>query len=197
MRTLLRSALALLPLLLAGCFFESPLTSKPSDSLNTWLLGEWEHHDKNGAVSRAVVTPLSSDLYSVQVSLAKRGGGRRTYTFEAWGSRVGEFTFHTLRNRQATPDLPEGAFVFLHAQLVDQNTITLRSPILTSPRNATSKTLRSELRTRLKDSSLYEPGKEQTWKRTSDAYWERDGQTGLFRPLRYTVPDPQKSKQTP
>ena len=189
MRILLRSALALLPLLLAGCFFENPLTSKPSDNLNTWLLGEWEHRDKNGTVSRAVVTPLSEDTYSVQVSLAKRGG-RRTYNFEAWGSRVGEFTFHTLRSIQPAPDLPEGAFVFLHAQLVDQNTITLRAPILTSPQNSSSKSLRAELRSRLKDISLYEPGKEQIWKRTSELYWEHDGQTGLFRPLRYTVPDP-------
>ncbi len=192
MRILLRSALALLPLLLAGCFFENPLTSKPSDNLNTWLLGEWEHRDKNGTVSRAVVTPLSADTYSVQVSLPKRGGARRSYTFEAWGSRVGEFTFHTLRNMQPAADLPEGAFVFLHAQLVDQNTITLRSPVLGSPQNASSKTLRAEIRARLKDNSLYADGKEQTWKRVSEAYWERDGQTGLFRPLRYTVPDTKK-----
>ena len=196
MRILLRSALALLPLFLAGCFFENPLTSKPSDNLNTWLLGEWEHRDKNGAVSRALVTPLSKDTYRVDVSLAKRGGGR-TYNFEAWGSRVGEFTFHTLRNMQPAPDLPEGAFIFLHAQLVDQNTITLRVPILTSPQSSISKSLRSELRARLKDNALFEPGKEKIWKRTSEVYWERDGQTGLFRPLRYLVPDPQIKTKTP
>jgi hypothetical protein len=84
MRILLRSVLAILPLLLAGCFFENPLTSKPSENLNTWLLGEWEHRDKNGAVSRAVVTPLSGDSYNVQVSIAKRGL-RRSYHFKSWG----------------------------------------------------------------------------------------------------------------
>lgn len=192
MRTLLRSALALLPLLLSGCFFEYPITSKPSDNLNTWLLGEWEHRDKNGAVSRAVVTPLSGDTYSVQVSLAKRGASPLNYNFEAWGSHVGGYTFHNLRNLQPVADLPEGAFVFLHVQLVDQNTITVRNPVLSSPRNATSKTLRDDIRARLKDNSLYTAGKEQTWKRVSEAYWERDGQTGLFRPLRYTVPDPKE-----
>ncbi len=195
MRKLLRSALVILPLLLAGCFYENPLTPKPSDNLNTWLLGEWEHRDKSGAVSRAIVTPLSADIYSVQVSLAKRGGVRHSYNFEAWGSRVGAYTFHTLQSMQAAPDLPEGAFVFLHAQLIDQNTIVLRSPALTAPQNASSYTLRTEIRSRLKDNSLYTNSNETTWTRSAEAYWQRDGATGLFRPLRYKVPDSTRKSQ--
>ena len=196
MRILLRSVLAILPLLLAGCFFENPLTSKPSENLNTWLLGEWEHRDKNGAVSRAVVTPLSGDSYNVQVSIAKRGL-RRSYHFKSWGSRIEGFTFHTLQNLELGPDLPQGAFIFLHVQLVDQNTIIVRKPTLASAQHTASKLLRDEIRARLKENSLYVGGEEQSWKRTSEAFWERDGQTGLFRPLRYNVPDPKKKTQIP
>jgi hypothetical protein len=91
---------------MAGCRFENPLTTSPSEALNTWLLGEWEMKDKGG-VSTAVVAPLPHDRYTVHVSLAPQGGnGRRDYDFEAWASRVGNSTFFTLRSVKNSANLP-------------------------------------------------------------------------------------------
>ena len=184
-----RLAFLILPLLLAGCWFQNPLTPKGSENLNTWLLGEWQHKDKNGAVSRALVTPISGELYRVQVSMAAKGG-RRNYEFEAWTSRVGNSVFVTFRSIKNSQNLPEGAHVFAHTQMLDQNTLRLRKIQLGSPADASSFELRKEIRARLKDGSLYAEGAETDWKRIGEVYWSRDGQTGAFEPLRYQVPKP-------
>ena len=188
MRIFAQLALLLLPLMLAGCRFENPLTTNPSEDLNTWLLGEWELKEKSGT-STAVVAPLSGDRYSVHVSLAPKGGnGRREYDFEAWASRVGKMTLFTLRSLKNSANLPEGAHVFLHAQMIDQVTVRLRPLQLDSPENATSLELRKEVRSRLKDGTLYAEDSAKDWKRVAEIYWTKAGDTGLFKPLRYTKP---------
>jgi hypothetical protein len=188
MRIFARLALLLLPLLLAGCRFENPLTTSPSEDLNSWLLGEWEQKEKNGT-STAVVAPMSGDRYSVHVSLApKESSGRREYDFEAWASRVGNSVFFTLRSLNNAANLPEGSHVFLHAQMIDQVTVRLRPLQLDSPENATGLELRREIRSKLKEGTLYAPDSAKDWKRVAEVYWTKEGETGLFKPLRYTAP---------
>ena len=188
-KTATRIALLFVPFLLAGCWFQNPLTPVGSENLNTWFLGEWQHKDRNGAISRALVTPISSDLYLVQVSMAGKGG-RREYELQAWTSRVGNSVFLTMRSIKNSANLPEGAYVFAHSQMLDQNTLRLRQIQLGSPANATSLELRKEIRSRLKDGSLFADGAEADWKRIGEVYWSHDGQTGAFEPIRYKVPKP-------
>ncbi len=188
MRIFARLALILLPLLLAGCRFENPLTTNPSEDLNTWLLGEWELKEK-GSTSTAVVAPLSHDRYSVHVSVAPKGGsGKREYDFEAWSSRVGNSLFFTLRSLKNSANLPEGAYVFLHAQMIDQVTVRLRPLQLDSPESATGLELRNEVRSRLKEGTLYAEDSAKDWNRVAEIYWTKEGETGLFKPLRYATP---------
>lgn len=188
MRIFARLVLILLPLLLAGCRFENPLTTNPSEDLNTWLLGEWELKEKGGT-STAVVAPLSGDRYSVHVSLAPIGrNGRREYDFEAWSSRDGNSLFFTMRSLKNSANLPEGAHVFLHAQMIDQVTVRLRPLQLDSPENATGLELRKEIRSRLKEGTLYAEDSAKDWKRVAEVYWTKEGETGLFKPLRYATP---------
>lgn len=188
MRIFARLVLILLPLLLAGCRFENPLTTNPSEDLNTWLLGEWELKEKGGT-STAVVAPLSGDRYSVHVSLAPIGrNGRREYDFEAWSSRDGNSLFFTMRSLKNSANLPEGAHVFLHAQMIDQLTVRLRPLQLDSPENATGLELRKEIRSRLKEGTLYAEDSAKDWKRVAEVYWTKEGETGLFKPLRYATP---------
>ena len=192
MRIFARLVLILLPLLLAGCRFENPLTTNPSEDLNTWLLGEWELKEKGGT-STAVVAPLSGDRYSVHVSLAPIGrNGRREYDFEAWSSRDGNSLFFTMRSLKNSANLPEGAHVFLHAQMIDQVTVRLRPLQLDSPENATGLELRKEIRSRLKEGTLYAEDSAKDWKRVAEIYWTKEGETGLFKPLRYATPPPVK-----
>jgi hypothetical protein len=189
MRIFLRSALVLMALCFFGCRFENPLTPSPSEDVNTWLLGEWELEEKGGK-STAVVAPLSGDRYSIHVSLAPKGGNaRREYDFEAWASRVGNSTFYSLRSLTNSGNLPEGAYVFLHAQMIDQVTVRLRPLQLSSSQEATAKELRKEVRSRLNDGTLYEEGSAKNWKRVDEIYSTKEGETGLFKPLRY-VPAP-------
>jgi hypothetical protein len=188
MRIFARLALILLPLLLAGCRFENPLTTNPSEDLNTWLLGEWELKEKGGT-STAVVAPLSHDRYSVHVSVAPKGGrGRCEYDFEAWSSRVGNSLFFTLRSLKNSANLPEGAYVFLHAQMIDQVTVRLRPLQLDLPESATGLELRKEVRSRLKEGTLYAEDSAKDWNRVAEIYWTKEGETGLFKPLRYATP---------
>jgi hypothetical protein len=57
-------------------------------------------------------------------------------------------------------------------------------------------TLRREIRARLKDGSLYNENTAQDWKRSAQAFWGRDGETGIFAPLNYEVPQ-ESPKKTP
>jgi hypothetical protein len=156
--------------------------------LNTWLLGEWELKEK-GSTSTAVVAPLSHDRYSVHVSVAPKGGsGKREYDFEAWSSRVGNSLFFTLRSLKNSANLPEGAYVFLHAQMIDQVTVRLRPLQLDSPESATGLELRKEVRSRLKQGTLYAEDSAKDWNRVAEIYWTKEGETGLFKPLRYATP---------
>ena len=180
----LRLVLVLAPFFLGGCFFDKPLTSGPSESVNTWFLGEWKHTDKTGATSRALVTPADHDLYRVQITHLEKGASTE-YDFEAWASKVGDSTFFTLRSLRATAKVPLGAFVFLHPQMLKQNEIRLRPLHLASPSNATSMELRAEIRARLKDGTLYGEAESSDWQRTAEVYLQKDGVTGVFTPLRY------------
>lgn len=189
MKAATRFILPLLALLLTGCWFQNPLTPGGSENLNSWLLGEWRHKDKNGVVTRAVVSPMANDRYRVQ---AKKGG--KEYEFEAWSSRVGNSVFLTLRSLRNSPNLPEGAHLFVHSQMLDQNTVRIRQLRLESPAEATSFQLRKEVRARLKDGSLYAEGEHSDWQRIGEVFWGKDGQTGVFEPLRYEVPKPGQQK---
>jgi hypothetical protein len=180
----LRLLLLLAPLFLGGCFFEKPLTSGPSESLNTWFLGEWQRTEKNGGTSRALVTPVGNDLYRIQVTLSEKGANTE-YDFEAWASKVEDSTFLTLHSLRASSKVPLGAFVFMHPEMRDQNQIRLRPLHLASSATATSKELRAEIRARLKDGTLYAEEESSDWQRTAEVYWEKDGKTGVFNPLRY------------
>lgn len=180
----LRLLLLLAPLLLGGCFFEKPLTSGPSESLNTWFVGEWKRTEKNGDALRALVTPSGNDLYRVQVTLSGKGV-KTDYDFEAWASKVGDSTFLTLHSLRSSPKVPQGSFVFLHPEMRDQNQIRLRPIQLASSTKATSKELRAEIRARLKDGTLYAEEESRDWQRTAEVYWQKDGVTGVFEPLRY------------
>jgi hypothetical protein len=183
MKSATRFTLPLLALLLSGCWFQNPLTPDGSENLNTWFLGEWRHKDKKGVVTRAVVSPVSDDLYRVQATQ-----GSKQYEFEMWSSRVGNSIFLTMRSTSNSPNLPEGAFLFAHAQMLEQNSIRLRPLKLDSPSDATSFQLRKEIRSRLKDGSLYAEGEHSDWERIGEVFWAKDGQAGVFEPLRYEVP---------
>lgn len=189
MKAATRFALPLLTLLLAGCWFQNPLTPGGSESLNTWFLGEWRHKDKRGVVTRAVVSPIASDRYRVQ---ATQGG--QQYEFDAWTSRVGNSVFLTLRRLRDSPNLPEGRHLFAHSQMLNQNTIRMRPLQLDSPAEASGFQLRKEIRARLKDGSLYAAGGHSDWERLGEVYWEKDGQAGVFVPLRYEVPQKERNR---
>jgi hypothetical protein len=129
----------------------------------------------------------------VHVSLApKEGSGRREYDFEAWASRVGNSVFFTLRSLKNTSNLPEGSHIFVHTQMIDQVTVRLRPLQLDSPENATGLELRREIRSKLKEGTLYAADSAKDWKRVAEVYWTKEGETGLFKPLRYTTPPAKK-----
>lgn len=174
-------------LLVAGCRYSNPLTPAPSEDVNTWLLGEWQRKEKSG-VSRVIISPAGADRYRVQLSLApRRGASRRDADFEAWASRVGSATFFTLRSLRPAAGLAEGDHVFVHAEMVDQLTVRFRPLQISAPADSSSKSLRAEVRSLLKGGGLFGPDEE--WTRIAEVYETRDGQTGLFQPVRYVKPE--------
>ena len=184
-------ALALLFLctLLGGCYFDYPLTGGPLKDINTWLLGVWEHKDAKGRVYRARIVPLTGDRYFVSFqSGGRRAREKKVWEFEGWISRIGYSRFLTLKCNTSSGEVPEGAFVFVNYQVIDQNTVVIRPLELDSPPESRSQELRAEVRRKLKEGSLL-PAEGAGWKRISEVYWE-PGYTGEqpFQPLRFPSP---------
>jgi hypothetical protein len=170
---------------LAGCNFENPLTSHPTKDLNTWLLGVWEYKDEKGIVHKATVTPKTGDRYWVNVqTLGTRKSAKKVYVFEAWISRVGNSSFLTLQALETSGDIPLDGYSFVHFQVLDQNNVRIRVPQLGSDASATSYELRKEIRTRLKDGSLYSEERSD-WTRVSEVYWSTGDEPQPFQPLRF------------
>ena len=164
-------ALLLLCTLLAGCYFENPLTGGPSKDINSWLLGVWEHKDTKGRTYRARVVPITGDRYFVSFQVLGRRKEKKVWEFEGWISRVSYSRFLSLKCSVSSGDVPEGAFVFVNYQVVDQNTVITRRLEIDSPPEATSQQLRAEVRQRLKEDSLM-PAEGLRWKRISEVYWD-------------------------
>jgi hypothetical protein len=92
-------------------------------------------------------------------------------------------------------EVPEGAFVFVNYQVIDQNTVLIRRLELDSPPEATSQNLREEVRQRLKEESLM-PEEGLQWKRTSEVYWDPNyTEEQPFQPLRFPPSVPDKKKE--
>ncbi len=175
----------LLLLTLAGCYFDHPLTGGPSKGVNTWLLGVWESKDEKGRVSRLLVTPLKSDRYSLRLAVpGKLPREIKRYEFEAWSSRVGESVFLTLRCLTSPGDIPTGAHVFAHVQLLDQNHARTRGLKLDAAPSATSFELRREVRRKLKDRTLFEGAPSAAWTRVEEVFFSTGGADPTFTPLR-------------
>jgi len=187
MRTRFRAfALLLFSALLAGCYFDQPLTSGPSDDINTWLLGVWEYKDEKGKVYRAGVLPLTGDRYTVWFrSLGKSPKETKEWQFEAWTSRVGNSSFLSMKCLKSAGEVPVGGFVFAHYQVIDQQHVIMRPLQLDSAPDTTSYLLRSEVRVKLKEKTLL-PESGAMWTRISEVHWPREGDAEQpFQPLRF------------
>ncbi len=170
-------ASALLTLLVAGCsYYDNPLTTNPSKDLNTWLLGVWEARSEDGDVFRAGVLPLTGDKYTVWVrKLARKKKESKEWQFEGWISRVGDSRFLTLRCDASDGEVPVGAFVFAHYQVIDQLHTITRPLQIDLAQDATSYQLRVEVRRKLKEQTLL-PAEGPVWTRISEVYWPIDGE---------------------
>jgi len=168
---------------LSGCFFDHPLTSSGSKDLNTWLLGVWEHKNEKGDLFRVSVTPKSGDKY--WVNFQKVGSSpklTKTWEFEAWNSRVGRISFLTLKCLSSAGEVPVGSYVFVHTQLLDQENIRTRIPMLEP--EVDSFRLRRQVRQRFKEGTLFGDEKAD-WNRVSEVYWSGSSELQPFQPLRY------------
>jgi hypothetical protein len=187
-------ACLLLCTLLTGCFFEHPLTSGPSKDVNSWLLGVWESTDAKGRTYRARVVPITSDRYYVSFRTPGKRTGGKVWEFEGWISRVAYSRFLSLKCAVTSGEIPEGAYVFVNYQVINQNIVVTRRLELGSPPEATSQQIREEVRQRLRDNSLM-PDEGLKWIRTSEVYWDPYyTEEQPFQPLRFPTPRPEKKK---
>jgi len=186
MRLSLRAGLMLaISVCLSGCYFDQPLTKTPSKNLNSWLLGVWEHKDERGRISRAMISPLDISRYTIQLTMpGKKPRQVLRYEFEAWPSRVGDSLFLTMLCTRSDGDVPVGAYVFAHPQLLNQNKLRIRILQLDVDPAETSYHLRQAVRQKLKDGTLYEPKLFTDWTRVEEVTWGADGSSEAFRPIR-------------
>ena len=98
-------------LLLSGCLYDNP-PSGPSQSIDTWLIGQWTATDKAGHKFTAVMAPASSSHY--RLSLSKKGSAPQE--FDGWIGRVDGFSILTLKSLNEGPSF--GKYVLYHYELL-------------------------------------------------------------------------------
>jgi len=98
-------------LFLSGCLYDNP-PSGPSRDVDTWLTGQWKAGDKSGHTYSALITHASSDHY--RITLNTQGGA--TQEFDAWISRVDDFSILTLKSLNEGPSL--GKYALYHYELL-------------------------------------------------------------------------------
>ena len=135
------ACVAVLCTLLAGCYFDHPLTGGPSKDINSWLLGVWEHKDAKGRTYRARVVPITRGPLFREFSAPS--GARRLETKRFGSSKAGfrvsaYSRFLSLKCNVSSGEVPEGGFVFVNYQVIDQNTVIIRPLELDSPPEAAS-----------------------------------------------------------
>jgi hypothetical protein len=178
--------------------FRHPLTGGPFKDVNSWLLGVWEHKDARAGCIAQGSSLSQGTLFRGFQSGGRKARDKKVWEFEGWISRVAYTRFLSLKCNVSSGEVPEGGFVFVNYQVIDQNTVIIRPLQLDSPPETLSYDLRAEVRRRLKEGSLM-PVEGATWKRVSEVYWE-PGYTGEqpFQPLRfppYSTPPVKKVRE--
>lgn len=98
-------------LLLSGCLYDFP-PSGPSQSIDTWLLGQWASKDKAGHSFTAVMAPSSSSHYRLTIT----GKGASYQEFDGWITRVDGFSILTLKSLSDGPTA--GKYSLYHYELL-------------------------------------------------------------------------------
>lgn len=98
-------------LMVTGCLFDSA-PSGPARSIDTWLLGQWQASDSTGNASTATVAPGAASHYQVTFT---GNNGRRVHHFDAWLSRVDDFSILVLKSLDGEDT---GKHLLLHHELL-------------------------------------------------------------------------------
>jgi hypothetical protein len=100
--------------LLCGCPYDSA-PSGPSQSIDTWLVGQWAAKDKSGRNYQAVVAPSSSDHYAITLT----GKGKSPETYDAWISKVDGFSILVVKFTEGSS---AGKYALFHHELIAPGT---------------------------------------------------------------------------
>jgi hypothetical protein len=101
-------------LLLCGCPYDSA-PSGPSQSLDTWLVGQWAAKDKSGRDYQAVVAPSSSDHYAITLT----GKGKSPEIYDGWISKVDGFSILVVKFKEGSS---AGKYALFHHELIAPGT---------------------------------------------------------------------------
>jgi hypothetical protein len=103
-----------LSLLLCGCPYNSA-PSGPSQSIDTWLVGQWAAKDKSGRDYQAVVARSSSDHYAITFT----GRGKSPETYDGWISKVDGFSILVVKFTEGSS---VGKYALFHHELIAPGT---------------------------------------------------------------------------
>jgi hypothetical protein len=98
-------------LALSGCLYDYA-PSGPVRSIDTALIGQWATQDKVGHTFTSIVSPASSDHYTVEFQ--KQGG--EPQEFDGWISRVDDFSILVIKSQTPGPNL--GKFALYHYEIL-------------------------------------------------------------------------------
>lgn len=162
--------------MMGGSLFQHPPT-EPSRSMNTWLLGVWEHRNEDGTSFRAGVMPYLSDRYMIYYRrFDKSGRSVSAERYEAWISRVGRISLLTV----AVPR-PEGMrYDVIGIQLLSPQQIRALQPEI-DPDPVSSFRMRVDIRRKFKRGELF-GGVDQTWSKIGEVYWRLEEVDGVEFP---------------
>lgn len=203
-------------LLVSGLFLFlqscSTLTTVPSRSMDTWLLGVWKYTDHQGNRYRVGIFPLDSAHYSIEVKPLSGPASRLgSQYFKAFISRVDQMYFLNLigssRNLPSIGPMQAGRLgwpfgetdtvLFAHYQLESPIEMVITPLHLSVPGTPFSWKLRREIRILAKAGLLLPPQNSLLWLKTSEVYWQKNAslESQPYQPLRIPIPNPKLPPQ--
>jgi hypothetical protein len=115
--------LLLLPALLGGCFYDSPISSEPGREIDKATIGEWVVSDEPGI--KLTVTEIDSKTYGVEYLEAKQGNQPELLKFKGYHTPVGSKDIVSLQLLEPKGE-QEGKWIFLVFNITDADHLQVR-----------------------------------------------------------------------
>ena len=120
----LTPTLLLTALVLSGCFYEAPISEKPTRKIDPGLLGDWASTSESGV--KVVIKESDPEHYAVTYEQPAKDGKKELLVFTGYHTQVGKVDIVDLQLMEPAGE-QKGKWLFLDYKLTGADKLSIRS----------------------------------------------------------------------